>query len=203
MIDIKSLSRAARTKRRYDAVISVEDPSTRRKLRFHRTPHPDHLVLRLEDIDGHEQDLAGPHIHHVEQALAFAREHVDGRLLVHCHAGVCRSTALGLAIIADRLGEGMEPLAVDTLLASNPDAVPNSIMVEMADEVLGREGRLIEAWNAKEVGNASLAAYRKKKLKFLDEERYRFAVRPLDGFYPAARAMPDRLGLSLCLVRAP
>ena len=73
MIDIKSLARARRSRRKYDAVISIEDPRARRKLRFHRTPHPDHLVLRLEDIDHHDPELAGPDIHHVVQALAFAR----------------------------------------------------------------------------------------------------------------------------------
>lgn len=202
MIDIKSLSRAARTKRRYDAVLSVEDPGARRKLRFHRTPHPDHLVLRLEDIDMHDPELAGPHVHHVEQAVAFGREHVGGKLLIHCHAGVCRSTALGLAIIADRLGAGMEPLAVDTLLASNPDAVPNSIMIALADGVLGRGGRLIEAWNARERGSASIAEYRKKKLKHLTEARHLFATRPSAGFHAAGRSKPDRLGLTLCSVRA-
>src|SRR5262245_34108735 len=140
MIDIKSLSRANRSKRRYDAVISIEDPGTRRRLRFHRAPHPDHIVLRLEDIDHHDDLLAGPDIHHVEQAISFAREHEDGSMLVHCRVGVCRSTAIGLAIMADRLGKGRESDAVESLIASNPDAAPNLLMVDLADTVLRRDG---------------------------------------------------------------
>jgi predicted protein tyrosine phosphatase len=197
MIDIKSLARARRSRRRYDAVISIEDPCARRKLRFHRTPHPDHLVLRLEDIDHHDQELAGPDIHHVIHALAFAREHHDERVLVHCHVGVCRSTATGLAILADRLGAGNERLAVETMLASNPDAVPNLLMVGMADEVLQRNGALVAAWTEVEDGDAVIAEYRRKKNSFLKDERHLFAVRPDNGYHTAGRCRPDRLGLTL------
>jgi predicted protein tyrosine phosphatase len=197
MIHIKSLARARRSRRKYDAVISIEDPRARRKLRFHRTPHPDHLVLRLEDIDHHAPELAGPDIHHVIQALAFAREHHDKRILVHCHVGVCRSTATGLAIIADRLGPGNERLAVETLLASNADAVPNLLMVGMADEVLQRNGALVAAWAEIEDGNAAVAEYRRKKEKLLKDERHLFAARPDSGYHGAGRCRPDRLGLTL------
>jgi predicted protein tyrosine phosphatase len=197
MIDIKSLARARRSKRRYEAVISIEDPRASGKLRFHRTPHPDHLVLRLEDIDHHDPELAGPDIHHVAQAVEFAREHHDKTILVHCHVGICRSTATGLAIIADRLGPGSERLAVETLLSSNPDAVPNLLMVGMADDVLQRNGALAAAWAEVEDGNADIAAYRRKKEKLLRDERYRFAARPDNGYHSAGRCRPGQLGLTL------
>ncbi|MCS4089900.1 hypothetical protein [Rhizobium sp. BK176] len=197
MIDIKSLARARRSRRRYEAVISIEDPCARRKLRFHRTPHPDHLVLRLEDIDQHDPDLAGPDIHHVDRAIAFAREHLDKRILVHCHVGVCRSTATGLAIIADRLGPGNERLAVEALLASNPDAVPNLLMIGMADEVLQRNGALVDAWAEVESGNVAIAEYRRKKEKLLKDDRALFAARPEGGYHTAARCRPQTLGLTL------
>jgi predicted protein tyrosine phosphatase len=197
MIDIKSLVKARRVKRRYDAVLSVEDPGSRRGLRFHRRPHPDHLVLRLEDIDHQEVFLAGPDIHHVERAIAFAREHMNGKLLIHCHVGVCRSTALGLAIIADRLGEGSEDRAVQTLLASNPDAVPNLLMLDMADAVLERKGRLVSAWHSAETGSVPLATYRKKKAKLLTEKRHLFSPRPASGYHLAGRCRPESLTLTL------
>lgn len=197
MIDIKSLARAKRSKRRYDAVLTVEDPGTRRALRFHRRPHPDHLVLRLEDIDHHDAALAGPDIHHVERAIAFGREHTQDTMLIHCHAGVCRSTALGLAIIADRFGEGREDEAVRTLLASNPDAAPNLLMLEMADSLLKRNGKLVAAWNAVESGSAPLAEYRKKKAKLLTEARHLFAPRPSSGYHVAGRCRPETLTLTL------
>lgn len=197
MIDIKSLARAKRSKRRYDAVLTVEDPGTRRTLRFHRRPHPDHLVLRLEDIDHHEAPLAGPDVHHVERAIEFGREHTQGKLLIHCHVGVCRSTALGLAIIADRLGQGREDEAVRTLLASNPDAAPNLLMLEMADGLLERNGKLVAAWNAVESESAPLAEYRKSKAKLLKEARHLFAPRPSRGYHPAGRCRPDSLTLTL------
>jgi predicted protein tyrosine phosphatase len=196
MIDIKSLNRAIRTKRRYSAVISVEDPGRRWGLRFHRKPHPDHLVLRFEDIDGHDPELAGPDLHHVEQAVLFAREYSDRELMIHCHAGVCRSTALGLAIISDRLGAGHETKAVEMLLATNPNAVPNLIMISMADRLLTRDGALVEAWAAAERSNGAIAEYRAKKAVILATARHLFARRPETGFYSAVRSSPDRLDLS-------
>ncbi|MBY3150922.1 tyrosine protein phosphatase [Rhizobium laguerreae] len=166
-------------------------------MRFHRTPHPDQLVLRLEDIDDHDPELAGPDIHHVAQALAFAREHQHDRLLVHCHAGVCRSTAIGLAILADRLGAGNERQAVDALLSSNPDAVPNLLMVAIADEVLCRNGALVAAWAEAEKANPDIARYRRTKTEFLRENRQLFEARPDGGYHAAGRCRPDRLGLTL------
>ena len=197
MIDIKSLARAKRSKRRYDAVLTVEDPGSRRPLRFHRRPHPDHFVLRLEDIDHHEDALAGPDVYHVEGAIRFGREHSRGRRLIHCHMGISRSTALGLAIIADRLGEGHEDEAVRALLSSNPDAAPNLLMLEMADGLLKREGKLVAAWNVVESGSAAVAEYRKKKAKVLKELRHIFAPRPSCGYYPAGRCRPEALTMTL------
>lgn len=185
MIDIKSLRPAVRTKRRYDAVISIEDPGYRRPLRFHRRPHPAHLVLKFEDIDHHEEHLAGPDEHHVSEALRFARDVEGGRLLIHCHAGICRSTAIGLAIIADRLGQGDEERAVATLVAIAPQAVPNIIVVEIADRILTRGGALVAALREAETVHQRL--HRERKAQLVRDQRHRFAARPPGGFYRAWR----------------
>jgi predicted protein tyrosine phosphatase len=64
----------------------------------------------------------------------------EARLLVHCAAGVSRSTALCLAILARYAGpERAGPL----LHGLRRSAVPNLLMVEEADRMLGAAGRLI------------------------------------------------------------
>lgn len=195
MLTIKSLSFAQKHKREFDAIISVEDPQARSKrvLRFHNKPHPDQLVLRLEDIDRCHPQLAGAAVHHVERAISFAREYANANLLVHCRAGVCRSTALGLAILADRLGHGNEAAAVQTLLSTNPDAAPTLCIVDMADDVLKRNGALSSAWGTIETNSRELAEFRTVKLKALEKEPHLYALRPDIGYFPARRCKPTTL----------
>jgi len=68
-----------------------------------------------------------------------------GRVLVHCEAGVSRSSATALIMYACWLGPGYEHEAMARVLAQRPIAAPNRRMVEIADRLLGREGRLMEA----------------------------------------------------------
>jgi len=68
-----------------------------------------------------------------------------GTVLVHCEAGVSRSSATALIIYACWLGPGREREAMARVLAQRPIAAPNRRMVEIGDRLLGREGRLVEA----------------------------------------------------------
>jgi predicted protein tyrosine phosphatase len=59
------------------------------------------LVLRFHDVIEPLPDQIGPTRADVERLLAFGRdvgETSDGHLLVHCHAGVSRSTAAATLI---------------------------------------------------------------------------------------------------------
>jgi predicted protein tyrosine phosphatase len=68
-----------------------------------------------------------------------------GRVLIHCEAGVSRSTATALIMYGCWLGPGREREAMARVLAQRPVAVPNRRMVEIADRLLERDGRLVEA----------------------------------------------------------
>jgi predicted protein tyrosine phosphatase len=65
------------------------------------------------------------------------------RLLVHCHMGASRSTAMAYLAIAQLRGGGSEELAFRELLRITNKPWPNLPMVRMADEILGSEGRLL------------------------------------------------------------
>lgn len=64
-------------------------------------------------------------------------------VLIHCEAGVSRSSAAALILYTCLLGQGSERKAMDRVLRERPIARPNRRMVEIADKLLGREGRLI------------------------------------------------------------
>ncbi|WP_337186111.1 hypothetical protein [Phenylobacterium sp.] len=144
---VASLSQARKHKRRFDAVITLEDPACRpaNQLRFHTRPAPAHLVLAFEDVDDDQIGLRVATREQVSTALEFGRSHASGSLLVHCFHGVGRSAAIALAIIADRLGPGAESTALAQLLALRPEATPNLVVVALADELLTRSGHLAGA----------------------------------------------------------
>lgn len=77
--------------------------------------------------------------------LAEQLQSQDGVLLVHCEAGVSRSTATALIINAYWLGPGFEDEAMRRLIAQRPYAIPNRRMVALADRILGLDGRLLQA----------------------------------------------------------
>lgn len=150
-------SRAARVKRRgWSGVLTLADPAQHDVLRFQRQPHPDHLVIRCEDLDEPTTGIVTPTIHHVEQIIDFGHRHVDGGILVHCNAGISRSTAAALAILADRLGPGREAEALASVLDLRPEAVPNLLIVQHSDELLGRGGelvRVVKGWDTPRAWN--------------------------------------------------
>jgi predicted protein tyrosine phosphatase len=147
-ITISPLTWAKRHKRSFEAVISIEDVGTRFGLRFHHNPKPDHLILRFIDLDypplspydceprfflATKQD--------VESAIGFAAD--KSNLLVHCKAGIARSTAIALAIILSRSESKNEQEAHNELLRIRPSAVPNLHIVALTDELFNCKGRLI------------------------------------------------------------
>jgi predicted protein tyrosine phosphatase len=78
-------------------------------------------------------------------ALEAAPPGREGHLLVHCHAGISRSTAAMAMLMAQAAPDEDEDSLLERLLAIRPKAWPNSRMVEFADELLGRDGRLLRA----------------------------------------------------------
>ena len=72
-----------------------------------------------------------------------------GRVLIHCEAGVSRSSAAALIMYAYWLGPGREQEAMERVLSQRPVAIPNRRMVELADRLLNRAGRLVEALNGR------------------------------------------------------
>lgn len=69
----------------------------------------------------------------------------SGTLLIHCEAGVSRSTATALIIYACWLGQGSEDEAMRRVIAQRPCAIPNRRMVALADKHLALNGRLLRA----------------------------------------------------------
>jgi predicted protein tyrosine phosphatase len=166
MITILSYAEALERHAEFDAVISVENPTVGMRLRYEATTGaPPQLVVQFDDVDHDRGDdfVTLPTADHLRAALDFARRHADGNLLIHCHAGKCRSTALALAVLAERLGEGREREAVEELMAMRPVALVNLVALDVADAVLGRGGALSAAWHAFERSSPDAVERRARK----------------------------------------
>ncbi len=105
-----------------------------------------HLHLSLHDITEPLEGHVHPAEHHVETLLDFVRAWDRERpLVIHCWAGISRSTA-GAFITACALGPGRRERDIALALrAASPIATPNRRLVEIADGLLAREGRMSEA----------------------------------------------------------
>jgi predicted protein tyrosine phosphatase len=108
-----------------------------------------HLRITVDDIHEPMPGLIAPEAADVERALAFARAwDGDAPMVVHCFAGVSRSSATALAIACERNPDTPEQEIALLLRRLAPHAFPNRRITAIADQLLGRRGRLIHAVEA-------------------------------------------------------
>jgi predicted protein tyrosine phosphatase len=103
----------------------------------------DVLTLRFDDVLASAGGYRPPESDDIERLLAFDRDHRAGdTLVIHCTAGISRSTA-AFAILIAQQEPGAEAAAFAQLRAIRPKAWPNSLMIALADELLGAQGKLV------------------------------------------------------------
>lgn len=108
-----------------------------------------HLVLALSDIAEARDGFTLPETAHVGRMLAFFHAWDRGApLLIHCYAGVSRSTAAAFIGLCALAPERTEQEIATALRRASPTATPNARLVSLADAALGRSGRMIAAVRA-------------------------------------------------------
>jgi predicted protein tyrosine phosphatase len=86
---------------------------------------------------------------HVTQVLDFIhRWDRQAPIVVHCYAGVSRSTAAAYTAYCAVRPDADEAVVAERLRSRSPEATPNARLVAMADELLGRNGRMVRAVQA-------------------------------------------------------
>lgn len=104
-----------------------------------------HLRLSVNDIAEPREGLVLPGESHIREILDF----VDGwdqraPLLIHCWAGISRSTATAYIALC-HLNQGQEYDAAKKMRAAARHAQPNRRLVALADTLMGRGGRMSDA----------------------------------------------------------
>lgn len=130
-------------------VLSILDPGFPDPTAFGAWQRHARLTLRFHDVIADYPGYEAPQREHIEALLAFGDDlHAAGEtlehLLIHCHAGVSRSTA-ALAILLAGEAPDDEAAVFERLARIRPQAWPNSRMVALADELMDRRGRLTAA----------------------------------------------------------
>ncbi len=131
--------------RRAGYLISVVQPALQ-PVRPPEVPIERHLRVEIDDISAPVEGAILPEETHVRRLVDFLRRWPrDEALLIHCYAGISRSTAA--ALVALSLWQD-ELEAARALRAAAPHAIPNQRIIALADAVLGRQGRLVAAREA-------------------------------------------------------
>ena len=116
-----------------------------------------HLKVAMDDITEQMDGFVAPCDSHIEQVLNFVRGWDRGApLVVHCYAGISRSTASAFAAVCALNPHRDEIAIARQIRAASPIASPNRLIVSLADKALGREGRMLRALD--EMGPGSMMA---------------------------------------------
>jgi predicted protein tyrosine phosphatase len=87
-----------------------------------------------------------PDAAHLDELLRFIHSWDRAEpMLIHCYAGVSRSTAAAYIAACALAPERDEFAIARALRAASPTASPNAHLVALADDALGRSGRMKKA----------------------------------------------------------
>lgn len=145
MIHVCSLARLHAT---------VEETGARHVITLVRDPvlrppgvDPDnHLVVDVDDITCATDGYVHPCEDHVARVLDFAQSWDRAApLVVHCWAGISRSTATAFAAACALNPHRDEQQIAWDLRRASRTATPNTLIVSLADRLLGRGGRMVRA----------------------------------------------------------
>jgi predicted protein tyrosine phosphatase len=115
-----------------------------------------HLRLSMNDISEPRDGLVVPSETHVADLVRFALEwDQQAPLLIHCWAGISRSTAGAFIALCALNPDTDEHALARALRRASPTAYPNRRLVALADTVLGRQGRMCAA--IEHIGRGQLA----------------------------------------------
>jgi predicted protein tyrosine phosphatase len=105
-----------------------------------------HLCLEFHDIHFPTLDHVMPAATHIDRLLRFlSRWDPHDNLLIHCRAGIGRSTATAFIAACYHNPKTNEQAIADALKLASPTARPNKTLIRIADNAMNRQGRMLAA----------------------------------------------------------
>jgi predicted protein tyrosine phosphatase len=130
-------------------VLSILDPGWPDPAAFNDFGPHHRVALRFNDIIAETPGEILPTRADVALLLDYGREVMaagaDTHLLIHCHAGVSRSTASAALLLAQAEPERPPAEIFAEIARLRPRAWPNLLILEHGEELLGRAGEIVPA----------------------------------------------------------
>lgn len=140
---LSAVDRVAQHLRSYD-LLTLLSPDTDAAALAALTPRR-RLHLTFHDIVEAREGLILPSGEMIAAMLDFGRARArELPLLIHCWAGISRSSAAAYILACDAQ-PGRESEIANELRARAPFVTPNRLMVVLADDLLGRNGAMVDA----------------------------------------------------------
>lgn len=106
----------------------------------------DHHKIHMHDIRAPQEGHVTPGETHVAELIEFLKSwSPDNPLLIHCWAGISRSTATAFIAACLHNPDADEMAIATSLKAASPTAFPNTLIAAHADKILKRDGRMTAA----------------------------------------------------------
>lgn len=132
-------------RRKPSHLVTLLDPATMIETPAGLAPDR-HLKLGVNDIAEPTEGLIPPDETVVARLLAFgATWDETAPMLIHCWAGISRSTASAFTLACERSPGADEREIAMAMRRAAPHASPNRRIVALADDMLGRRGRMVDA----------------------------------------------------------
>ncbi len=105
------------------------------------------LVFRFHDIIEPMEGYVHPNESDMEEIIALGKKYMrlKAHVLLHCHQGISRSTAVLIALLALSQPELAEDELFAILRSYRKQAWPNSLMIQYFDDLLEKNGKLVKS----------------------------------------------------------
>ena len=115
---------------------------------------PGHKVWAIDDLESEKEECHRPGMRHaptmndIKSILEFTGTFADDdKVLIHCHAGLCRSTAVAVLALIQHGATPEE--AMNKVIEVRPKAWPNKLIIRLGDTALEMDWTLMtfmEQW---------------------------------------------------------
>ncbi len=144
---------AGHAEREVSHVLSILDPSEPEPEAFGAYGEHARLELKFHDIIEEAPGFIAPQHEHVGKMLEFGQELLCDpenvrHLLVHCHAGISRSTASMTLLLAQAQPDLSAAQVLAQVVHIREKAWPNLRILTLGEELLGRQGEFTKAAGA-------------------------------------------------------
>jgi predicted protein tyrosine phosphatase len=127
------------------SVIGILGPETQHP-NYEGILEEQHLRLSFSDINEETEGMTAATLGDAKRLVDFiTRWNRADPMVIHCWAGISRSTATAFAALCVLNPKEDETALAQVLRAASPSATPNRLITAKVDHLLGRKGRMIKA----------------------------------------------------------